>query len=163
MILVVLGIAIFVEAISSQHSIRFDLTRNKRFTLSDQTQKIVQALDKDVNMIAFFSLDQGDREAATDLLQQYTRLSSRISYEFVDPDKNPGRAKSYEIKNYGTIVLETSEKYDKIMILRKKVLTTLWQSHIPRRTKSHLFSKGHGERSPWRMFDKLDINRLNAQ
>lgn len=147
MILVVLGIAIFVEAISSQHSIRFDLTRNKRFTLSDQTQKIVQALDKDVNMIAFFSLDQGDREAATDLLQQYKRLSSRISYEFVDPDKNPGRAKSYEIKTYGTIVLETSEKYEKIIDSTEEALTNALVKVIRDEQKVIYFLKGHGERS----------------
>ncbi len=147
MILVVLGIAIFVEAISSQHSIRFDLTRNQRFTLSDQTQKIVQALDKDVNMIAFFSLDQDDREAATDLLQQYKRLSSRISYEFVDPDKNPGRAKSYEIKNYGTIVLETSEKYEKIIDSTEEALTNALVKVIRDEQKVIYFLKGHGERS----------------
>ncbi|GAK58321.1 putative ABC-type uncharacterized transport system involved in gliding motility auxiliary [Candidatus Vecturithrix granuli] len=147
MIFVVLGIAIFVEAISSQHSVRFDLTRNKRFTLSEQTKKILNTLEKDVNIMAFFSLDQGDREAANDLLQQYKRLSAHISYEFIDPDKNPGRAKSYDIKTYGTIVLETKAKHEKITELTEENLTNALVKVIRDEQKVVYFLKGHGERS----------------
>lgn len=147
MILVVLGIAIFVEAISSQHSVRFDLTRNKRFTLSEQTKKILKALEKDVNIMAFFSLDQGDRETTDDLLQQYKRLSAHISYEFIDPDKNPGRAKSYDVKSYGTIVLETKEKHEKITELTEETLTNALVKVIHAEQKVVYFLKGHGERS----------------
>ena len=140
MILIVLGIAIFVEAISSQHSIRFDLTRNQRYTLSDQTTKILKALEKDVHIIAFFSLDQGDRELTDDLLLQYQRLSDHISYEFVDPDKQPGRAKSYNITSYGTIVLETQDKHENIIESTEEGADQCAGQSHSRRTKSDLFS-----------------------
>lgn len=145
MILVVLGIIILIEAISSRHNFQLDLTRNKRFTLSDQTSKVLQALDKDVNVLAFFSIDQGDRVALEDLLKQYVQLSTRIKYEFVDPDKNPGRAKSYEIKNYGTIVLETSEKQEKILESTEEALTNALVKVSREGKKVIYFLKGHGE------------------
>jgi len=146
MILIVLGIAILVEAISSQHSFRLDLTKNKRFTLSDQTRKILKALDKDVNIIAFFSLDQGDPGAAEDLLQQYKQISARITYEFVDPDKNPGRARSYEIEFFGAIVLETSEKQKKITESTEEALTNALIEVTKEGKKAVYLLKGHGER-----------------
>ncbi len=148
MILVVLGIAVLVEGISSQHNFRVDLTRNKRFTLSDQTRKILAALDQNVNIIAFFSLDQGDPDATGDLLQQYQQISSKkITYEFVDPDKNPGRAKSYEIRNYGTIVLETEEKQEHITESTEEALTNALIKVTREGKKTVYFLKGHGERS----------------
>lgn len=147
MILIVLGIAIFVEAISSQHSVRFDLTRNQRYTLSDQTIKILKALEKDVHIIAFFSLDQVERELARDLLQQYTRLSDHISYEFVDPDKQPGRAKSYDITSYGTIVLESGDTHENITESTEEALTNALVKVIRDEQKVVYFLQGHGERS----------------
>jgi ABC-type uncharacterized transport system involved in gliding motility auxiliary subunit len=146
MILVVLGIVVLVEAISSQHNFQLDLTRNKRFTLSDQTRKVLKALDKDVNVLAFFSIDQGNREVLEDLLKQYVQVSSRITYEFVDPDKNPGRARNYEIKSYGTIVLETDEKQEKLLEPTEEALTNAFVKLSREDKKVVYFLKGHGER-----------------
>jgi ABC-type uncharacterized transport system involved in gliding motility auxiliary subunit len=145
MILIVFGIVILIEAISSRHSFLLDLTRNQRFTLSDQTQKVLKALEKDVNVIAFFSLEQGNREALEDLLKRYANVSSRIKYEFVDPDKNPGRARSYEIKSYGTVVLETAEKQEKTLESSEEALTNALVKVTRKGKKVVYFLKGHGE------------------
>ncbi|MBW2330948.1 MAG: hypothetical protein JRF30_08485 [Deltaproteobacteria bacterium] len=48
LVLLVLGILVFVEAISARHSARFDLTAGKRFTLSEQTLKVLKNLEKPV-------------------------------------------------------------------------------------------------------------------
>jgi ABC-type uncharacterized transport system involved in gliding motility auxiliary subunit len=147
MILIVLGIAILVEGISSQHNFQIDLTENKRFTLSDQTKKVLKSLDKDVKLTAFFSLEQGSPQALENVLRQYRSISSKLDYEFVDPVKNPGRAKTYEIKSFGTIVLETAEKQEKINDSTEEALTNALVKLTREGKKTVYFLKGHGEHS----------------
>lgn len=146
MILIVLGIIIMVEAISSRHSFQLDLTKHKRFTLSEQTKKILNALDRDVNVLAFFSLDLENRQVLEDLLKQYSHISPQIKYEFVDPIKNPGRARSYEITVDGTVVLETAEKQEKVFEISEESLTNALVKVSREGKKVIYFLKGHGER-----------------
>ncbi len=147
MILIVLGIAVLVEGISSQHNFQIDLTENKRFTLSAQTKKVLSALAEDVRVTAFFSLEQGSPQALEDVLRQYQSISSKLSYEFVDPVKNPGRAKAYEIKSFGAIVLETTEKQEKINESTEEALTNALVKLTRKGKKTVYFLKGHGEHS----------------
>src|ERR1700691_2308672 len=51
--LAVIAILGFVNFLGRQHHKRFDLTSEKLFTLSDQTDKIVRGLSADVNVVRF--------------------------------------------------------------------------------------------------------------
>jgi len=146
MSLLVLGICMMVEAISTRHDFRLDLTTNNRFTLSAQTRKVLDGLGNDIKILAFFNTEQPDRAAFEDLLKQYTNLSSRISYEFIDPDSNPARARQYEIKSYGTAVLETSDRQEKIDISSEEALTNGLIKVTRAGQKTIYALAGHGER-----------------
>ncbi len=148
MTIIVLGIIIVVEAISSRHSVRWDMTSNQRFTLSEQTKNVVTGLENDVTVLAFYSVEQGDRVAFEDRLKQYAALSEHLKYEFVDPDKFPGRAKAYEIKTYGTIVLESGEKQEKIMLSSEEALTNALIKVTRDQKKIIYLVNGHGEPDP---------------
>ena len=148
MILIVMAIVILVETISSRHNIQFDLTKNKRYTLSDQTRKLLEAMEKDVNVLAFFTLEQEGRGVLEDLLKQYSQISSRLSYEFVDPVKNPGRTNQYEITVNGTIVLETGEKQEQIFQPTEEALTNALIKVTREGRNVVYFLKGHGEHDP---------------
>ncbi|MGH7410766.1 MAG: DUF7088 domain-containing protein, partial [Candidatus Methylomirabilis sp.] len=80
MTLLLLGIIGLVEAISAKHNTRIDLTEGKRYTLSDQTKKVVRGLAKEVQATAFYRSDQPDRRPAEDLLRQYADLSPKFRY-----------------------------------------------------------------------------------
>jgi ABC-type uncharacterized transport system involved in gliding motility auxiliary subunit len=145
MILIVFGIVVLVEAISSQHNVQLDLTENHRFTLSDQTRKVLDALENEVRVLAFFSIDQANRQILEDLLAQYANRSSNISYEFIDPDKNPGRAQNYDIRSYGTIVLEQGDRQEKILEATEEALTNALVKVTRTGKKVVYFLTGHGE------------------
>jgi len=145
MTLIVLGIIVIVEAISSRHSVRWDLTSNQRYTLSDQTKNVVSGLTSDVKILAFYSATEGDRVLFEDRLKQYTALSKHLSYEFVDPDKFPTRAQKYDIKTYGTIVLETDKKQEKITDSSEQSLTNGLIKVTREQKKIIYMIKGHGE------------------
>src|SRR5918996_4959751 len=70
-VLVVLGILIAVNYLSTKENKRWDLTTNKQFSLSDQTVKLLQGLDAPVKFLVF------DQEANFDRFR--TRLAE---YEY---------------------------------------------------------------------------------
>lgn len=145
MTMLVVGIIGLVEVISAKHNTRFDLTAGKRYTLSDQTRKVVRALAKDVQVTAFFRADQAERRPAEDLLRQYADLSPHFRFEVVDPDRNPGRAKRYGIATYGTTILETQEKEEKIAEVDEEHLTNGLLKLLREGKRTIYFLKGHGE------------------
>lgn len=105
-----LAIIALIEILAVRHNFTWDLTAGKRYTLSDQTIKVVKGLATDMKATAFYRPPGQtvfeDRRAAEDLLRRYANLSPRFRYEFVDPDRDPGRARRYGISQYGTTVLE---------------------------------------------------------
>src|SRR3989304_1231239 len=54
-IVLVLAIIVFVEAISAKHHVRVDMTQNKRYSLSEQTEKVLKGLNREVEALAFYS------------------------------------------------------------------------------------------------------------
>jgi ABC-type uncharacterized transport system involved in gliding motility auxiliary subunit len=145
--LAVLGIITLVEAISLRHSYRFDLTANKRYSLSSQSQQLLAALPQPVKATAFYQDTQVGRETAKDLLEQYAYYSKQFTYEFIDPDRNPGLAKRYGITSYGTIVLESGNKEEKVLTADEENLTNALLKVIREGKKVVYFLEGHGEHS----------------
>ncbi len=147
-IVLIFGIVVLVEAISYQNNKRFDLTSSKQYTLSDQTTKILKSLKQDIKITGFFNQTQRkEQEAFRDLLGQYSYHSSKFSYEFVDPDKNPGKAKRYQITSYGTTVVESGDKEEKIFETGEQKLTNAILKVTREGKKVIYFSKGHGEKN----------------
>jgi ABC-type uncharacterized transport system involved in gliding motility auxiliary subunit len=143
----VLGIIALVEAFSLRHSHRFDLTANKRYSLSPQSQQLLAELPQPVKATAFYQDAQTGREAAKDLLDQYAYYGKQFTYEFIDPDRNPGLAKRYGITSYGTIVLESGEKEEKVLAADEENLTNALLKVIREGKKVVYFLEGHGEHS----------------
>ncbi len=147
LILLVLGILVFVEAISARHSARLDLTAGKRFTLSEQTSKILKNLEKPVRVTAFYQEGSPQAEEARDLLDQYAYASRRFSFTFVDPDRFPGKARRYKITAYGTLMLETDTREEKITQPTEQELTNALLRVMRKAEKVIYFISGHDEKS----------------
>ncbi|HPG41006.1 MAG TPA: Gldg family protein [bacterium] len=144
MIIFLLGILIVINIIFSRFSYRADLTASKIFSLAEQTRKVLKHLDKDVKVTGFFKT--GEEQQALELLKEYAQYSSRFQYEFVDPDKKPGLAKKYNIKTYGTIVLESQGKEEKINKSTEEDITNALITVTREGVKKLYFVTGHGER-----------------
>ncbi|HSF03013.1 MAG TPA: Gldg family protein, partial [Solirubrobacterales bacterium] len=109
-VLLVVGVIGFVEALSYRHNARFDLTENRRHSLSSQTVQLLGELKTKVNAVAFFRSDQPGKRVAEDLLGQYARAAGdQFTWKVVDPDREPSLARRYGVESYGTVVLETEK------------------------------------------------------
>jgi ABC-type uncharacterized transport system involved in gliding motility auxiliary subunit len=145
-IALVVGVIGFVEAISVRHSARLDLTENKRHSLSPQTIQLLKGLKTEVNAVGFFRSDQPGRRVAEDLFKQYAGQSNgKFTWKVVDPDRDPALARRYAVESYGTIVLETKNRSEKVNDAEEEKLTN-GLVKLTREGKRVVYVlQGHGE------------------
>ncbi len=142
---IVLAVVCILYSLAVQHNRRFDVTQAKRFTLAEQSVKLLQGLQYPIKVIGFYSLAERDRETFTDLVKQYTQHTDKLSYEVVDPDRQPAVAKQYDITAYNTVVVEGNGKKEKISRVEEAALTNAILK-VTRTTKKVVyFVTGHGE------------------
>jgi ABC-type uncharacterized transport system involved in gliding motility auxiliary subunit len=145
-ILLVLGVVGFVEALSARHSARFDLTENKRRSLSPQTVQVLRGLKDDVNVVGFFRSDQPGKRVAEDLFKQYAGYANKkFTWKIVDPDSDPALARRYGIESYGTIVLETKARSEKVLDAEEEKLTNGLVKLTREGKRTVYVMQGHGE------------------
>src|SRR4029450_9429606 len=88
LIVLALGVAVLANALSARHSARWDLTENRRQSLSPQTIQVVRSLPEPVEAIAFFRGDTPGKRTAEDLLKLYASNSSgKLTWRMEDPDR----------------------------------------------------------------------------
>ena len=75
-VVVILAVLFAANWLAKDHNKTVDVTANKRFTLSDQTKKVVGDLKKPVTIYYFDKSDSYER--ARDMLDRYRNLSSKV-------------------------------------------------------------------------------------
>ena len=147
--LIVLGIVVAVNYISSLRGYRIDFTQNKRYSLSPQTVKIIKSIKHPVTITAFYRPDSWNYEDVRILLDQYKELGrGKIKVRFVDPDKNPGLARTYGITMSGTTVFECQGRKEQTTGSEEQDFTSALLKVISTERKKVYFLEGHGERDP---------------
>ncbi len=140
------GILVLVAFIGQRHPVRLDLTESKRYSISEQSQKIVHSLEEDILIRAFYQEADPNRDRTRDLLETYRYHSNRLNYQFIDPDREPSLAKHYQIRNYGTLILEGFSKTQSITTADEESITNAILKLTQEQQKVVYFLTGHGER-----------------
>jgi ABC-type uncharacterized transport system involved in gliding motility auxiliary subunit len=140
------GILVFVALIGQRHPLRLDLTESKRYSISEQSQQIVKSLKDDIKIKAFYQESDPNREQTHDLLKTYAYHSDKIKYQFIDPDLEPSLAKHYEIRSYGTLVLEGFGKTQSITSADEESVTNAILKLTQEKQRMVYFLTGHGDR-----------------
>lgn len=107
--LVVIAFIVLVNWFVSNHDKRWDMTPNKKYSLSQQTHKILSDLSQDVTIYVF----DRDRNFAErrDVLGMYTAASDRVKVKYVDPNRQPALAREYGVRTYGTVVVTAGNRH----------------------------------------------------
>jgi len=143
-VIAVLAILVGINYAVSRRDKRWDLTAAGSFTLSEQTVKVLNGLKTPVKVLVFEA--PGNFQRFRDAFGMYTNASSNIQVEYVDMDKEPIRAREYDIAAPGTVVMEYAGRREKVMSDREQELTNnLIKVTTGRKTKAY-FVQGHGER-----------------
>ncbi len=142
-ILVIIAIIATANVLANRYDKSYDTTANKRYSLSDQTVKIVKGLKQDATITYF---DQVSRyQSAKDQLDLYANLSHRIHVEYVDPDKNPQLAREAGIKNYGTAVVQVGANKQEAKSITEEGITGAFIRDLKNTTRTVCFLTGSGE------------------
>ena len=144
-VLVVITAIVIVNVLADRYTKSYDGTSNKRYSLSEQTAKIVKGLKEDVSIRYF---DQGTRfEHARDLLGEYASLSSKVHVDYIDPDKKPQEAREAGIKNYGTALVQIGDKKEEAKSMTEEGITGAFIRVLKNKTRTVCFVAGSGELS----------------
>ena len=139
-----LGILVAVNYLASRQNKRWDLTANQVYSLSDQTVKILKDLDAPVTFTVF------DRELALDgyrkQMEAYTYQSSKVSAEYIDPEKNPLRARAAEITALGTVLIQYKDRTERVSSMQEQAVANALVKAITGETRKVYFTQGHGEK-----------------
>ena len=106
-----LGIIIIANAVSFGTNARMDVTATNQYSLADRTEQLLNDLDHDIEVIAFYKGEvslgpQGSASAAYQLLNRESKVvetfrefeaarPTKFHSSFVDPDVNPQRVNQY--------------------------------------------------------------------
>ena len=110
----VVAIVLFANILASQYRGRWDLTANKRLTLSEQTKSILRELDQPIKAYAFMQPGTAEAAQVAKLLKEYALITDHFKYEMVDTNKNPALAQRFNIDLINMVVFETGTETRKV-------------------------------------------------
>jgi ABC-type uncharacterized transport system involved in gliding motility auxiliary subunit len=141
---IIIAMIVVANWFVNRHDHRWDLTPNKQFTLSPQSMKLLRSLKRNVTIYVF---DQKNRFAARrDLLGEYQAASHYVKVDYVDPDRDPGLAREFNVRSYGTIVVEVGKRHFQASGATEAGVTNAL-IHVLMGEKDVCFIEGHGEHS----------------
>ena len=142
-ILFIVAIISIANVLANRYNKSYDSTANKRYSLSEQTDKIVKGLKQDVT-ITYYDKTSAFH-TAKDLLDRYSTISPRVHTIYVDVDKNPEAARAAGITKYGTAVVQISDKKQNANNVSEEDVTGAIIRDLKTGTRTVCFLSGSGE------------------
>ncbi len=141
--LVVIALVGVVNFLGQRYTKKFDLTKNKVHTFSEQSENVIKNLKSEV--IATLYGTPQSKERFKPLLDNYKSISTKFKVDFVNPDKDPIRTKAAGIKRMDTLVLETEGKKSTVEDLTEEKITNALIKLTKTTTQVICSVTGHGE------------------
>lgn len=124
----------------------WDLTRDRIYTLSDQTTSTLKGLKGEVKIKAFYSASEPEYPELEQRLRQYKAVTDKLQVDFVDPFKHPAQVKEANISQSGPrVIVRSGDKEARAKEISEEALTNAILEVTRGSTKKIYFSKGHGE------------------
>jgi ABC-type uncharacterized transport system involved in gliding motility auxiliary subunit len=119
--IVVIAILVLANWLGNRYNKSVDTTSNKRFTLSQETQRVVKNLKNDAT-ITYFDTASGF-DPAKGILDRYRNLSSKVHIKYVDVRKEPMIARAYGVRSAGTAFVEIGQRREEAKSLTEEGIT----------------------------------------
>lgn len=113
---ILLGTLFFamINYLGIRHYQRWDLTKSKVYSLTDQTQTILDELTADVQIYIFFEPINPLYDNVDELMKRYRAATEKVKVEFLDAEKNLLRARElvdrYGISEPNVIIIASGDK-----------------------------------------------------
>src|SRR5437868_3658739 len=118
---IVIAVLVMVNWLGNRYNKSYDTTSNKRFTLSQETKKIVQGLKSNAT-ITYIDYTTNFTQAKG-MLDRYANLSPKIRVQYIDPKKQPTVARTYAPRFPGTAYVELGDRREEAKAVTEEGLT----------------------------------------
>jgi len=143
--LIIVAILGVLNFLAQRYNKSFDATANKKYTLSDQTAKIVKNLKGDLT-ITYWDRPTGFANAE-DLFDRYKGLSPKVTVEYQDVDKKRTEALAAGVKTVPTILVNVGNKTETAKSLTEEEVTGAMVRALKGGDRTVCFTNGYGEAS----------------
>jgi ABC-type uncharacterized transport system involved in gliding motility auxiliary subunit len=144
--LIIVAILSVVNFLAQRYNKSFDATANKKYTLSDQTAKVVKGVQGDLT-ITYWDRPTGF-DNAKDLFDRYKGLSPKVTVEYQDVDKKRTEALAAGVKSpLPNIFVKVGNKTEIAKSLTEEEVTGAMVRALKGGDRTVCFTSGFGEGS----------------
>jgi gliding motility-associatede transport system auxiliary component len=141
----VLAIAVALQAYAELFNRRFDMTAENRLSLSPYTLSVLGQVEEPLRVDLYYR--RGERQRARDLLELMRDHCRELSFELVDLDRNPGRAKDHGVDHYDRAVVFYQGREVVVSAGSEETLTGGIAKVLHEKPRVLYFVTGHRERT----------------
>lgn len=145
-ILLIIGILIVVALLSNWRHARWDATQGRTQSLSAVTKALLKEINQPLTMTVFLPEGSGERQNAKDVLSRYADNNPKVSFTFVDPERDPLKAKEAGFRFPGNVFLTYEGRRQMADRADEETLTNAVRKILKPERKLVYFLTGHGER-----------------
>ncbi len=145
--IVLLGV---VAWLSQRFNVAIDLSSNQRNSLSAETLRLLENIDKPLEVTLFVSPINDVRPALETLFERYRDAQDRIEFQSLNPDLYPDLLREYDIRYDGEAMIVYEGRREKVSPITESGVSTAIQRLLRQGERWLVFLEGHGERHPYR-------------
>jgi len=119
--IIVIAALVLINWLANRYNKTYDTTSNKRFTLSQETNKIIKDLKSDATIT--YIDDTGKFDQARGILDRYANLSPKIHLHYLDPKRQPTVARPFGARYLGTAFVDIGPRREEAKSLTEEGLT----------------------------------------
>lgn len=109
----VIAIAVFAVLLCYKINWSFDMTIERLFTLSQQTERVLENLGQEVRIAGVYPTGK-EEQMVKSLLDEYAGASEKIVVEYIDIEKEPAKLAAYQLDTAvvtnGSIIVKSGER-----------------------------------------------------
>ncbi len=140
------AIVVFLEMILTRHSQKIDMTEAKKFSLASQTIQLLEGLEEPINMLYLENpSDPGATQNVKDMMELYQHHSSEVTYEIIDPERQPEKVEELAPVTLGAIYLQKGDVHEKVSPVDENNLTNAFLKIAKGGNRVVYFTTGHDE------------------
>ncbi|HNT34792.1 MAG TPA: GldG family protein, partial [bacterium] len=141
----------FLLLLVNSHRQRFDFTQSRRYTLDAATRKVLANLQDDIQIVCCYGMgDMMWRLTHEKLIAQYSALSDRVKYEFINPTKEPEKVLLFRDEliedALPAIFVRNGSRFERARDAKEQYITNAIIRVTRKGTQAVYFLQGHGER-----------------
>jgi ABC-type uncharacterized transport system involved in gliding motility auxiliary subunit len=146
-VVLVLGILFLISLLANWYPERWDATREQTQSLSPVSRALLKEVTKPLTMTIFLPEGAPERQTAREAVQLYTYANPRVSYRFVDPEREPLKAQQAGYRFAGNVLLDYQGRHQMADHADENALSNALRKVLKKERLKVYFLAGHGERS----------------